>query len=283
MPQEGNAGQQSGSENTATQNVDTSQSQSQGSSQAGEQTQSQAPRGPHTLTDDDLVNWEGAKEPVKFGNLRGLQSQFTKISQKNARYEAELKAERARVQQYEQALRQQNGNGGRQAQPDPFEKIKALPYLTGEEAVGVSQQIMGEISRRDQILTVMAQRIQQQDRILQNLNRSHTGQSFNAKINSVLNDLGLDPEYIDDAKAFYLAHEGEDLDEEFPEMYKKHVEKRRAIDARLAQKQREAARNKPFVPGKGGRSATTGELNFAGKSAKEQADMLWDSLQSEKS
>ena len=237
------------------------------------------PSGPISLTDDALITWEGAKEPVKFSNLRGLQSQFTKVSQAKAKYERDLRERDQQIQQLRTAIQQAQGRKQQQSAPDPFADLKQLPYLKGEEAAGLAQSIFKELSTRDQILQVMAQKIAQMEQGFGTIRQERTAQQFDRQIKDVLQELDLDPEYLEDAKAYYLAHEGDDLDEKFPEMYKAHVEKRRAIEARIAQRRRETARQTPFVPGKGGKTAANRELDFAGKSAKEQADMLWDSLQ----
>lgn len=262
-----NVGNDQGQSNPGT---DTSQAQPQG--------QGQTPT-PISLNDDSLVTYEGAKEPIKFSNLKGLQSQFTKVSQAKAQFEKQARQQAAELAQARQALAQYQRQSQGQP-PDPFAEIKGLPYLSGQDAAGVLSKFKGEFTQRDQILMVIAQKLLNLEKNNSVMSRERANQQFETKIKTALTNLGLDPDYADDAKAFYLAHEGDDLDEVFPDLYKQHVEKRRAIEARVQAKAKETARLAPFVPGKGGLGSTTGQADFAGKSAKEQADMLWGLIQS---
>jgi hypothetical protein len=259
---------------TSTESPETA-TQTQVETQASPQTAA----GPIELNDDALVTWNGAKEPVKFSNLRGLQSQFTKVSQTKAKLERQYQEAVERNKTLEAAIQRAQQSGRSQQQPsDPFAKIRELPYLTGAEAADTVSAITAELGRRDQILQLMAHKIVELQDGYSNLNRNHSTQSFEKKLSGWVDSLGLDPDYVEDARIFYLAHEWED-DSEFPELYKAHLEKRSGLEQRKTAARREAARKQPFVPGKGGLSATTGEANFAGKSPKEQADELWPLLE----
>lgn len=238
----------------------------------------QTPSGPIELNDDALVTWNGAKEPVKFSNLRGLQSQFTKVSQTKAKLERQYNEAVERNKALEAAIQRAQSSQRPTQQADPFEKIRQLPYLTGAEAAETVSAITAELGRRDQILQLMAHKIAELQNGYSSLSKTHSNQSFEKKLSGWVESLGLDPEFVEDAKIFYLAHDWDD-DSEFPDLYKAHLEKRASIEQRKAAARREAAKTKPFVPGKGGLSATSGEKSFAGKSAQEQADELWPLLQ----
>ncbi len=275
MPNETNTGEFQGS------SVETT-TQSQPETQSTP-SQSATPGGPVVLSDDALVTWEGAKEPVPFKSIRGYQSQFTKTSQKMAKIEKAYQEAVKRNQQLEQAI-----GSARSTQPqsqnqpvDPFAKLRTLPYLTGEEAVETVQAITKEIQTRDRILQLMAHKLAELEQGYGNLNRTNTNQSFDKKLKKWVEGIGLDAEEdMEDARIFYLAHEWDDEDE-FPELYKAHIDKRNKAEQRRAQARKEAAKMKPFVPGRGGLTATTRQVDFAGKSAAEQADELWPLLNSQ--
>ncbi len=236
---------------------------------ATESTQSQ----PVTLTDDTLVTYEGAKEPVKFSTYRGLQSQFTKVSQEAA----ELKRKTA---EYERSLsaRAQERHAPAQTptQADFLSTLRDLPYLSGQEADRVVQRIGQEFQRRDQVLLALATKLQQAEGRLGTVYGEHAQGQFKNKIQTFLTDLNLDPEeYAEEAEIFYLAHEGENLDQDFPRLFKNFLDKRASVRKAKEAKRLQEARTKPFIPGKGGQGSAQKPLDFAGKSAAEQADMLW--------
>lgn len=241
---------------------------------------SAAPSGPLTLSDDSEVIWEGAAKPVKFSELRGLQSQFTKVSQARAALEKESKARADEVSRLQNALRVALGEQVQGPRVDPLDQIKTLPYVKGEELAQILRQRQGQDGQVMQVLQVMAQKIAEQQQMLQTLHSTHATKSFDEKINTSLRKLGLDPEdYSEEAKIFYLAHEGDDLDEQFPDMFSNYLKKRGEREKARQQRLREKARQVPFVPGKGGLTTASGETDMAKMSPKQIADSMWDALQ----
>jgi hypothetical protein len=231
------------------------------------------------LTDDSLVRYPGAKEPVPFKNLRNFQAQWTKEAQRRAAVEAQLKQEQMLRQRYEQE-RQQASQAQRQGQQaDVYDQLRQLPYLSGEDAVGVVQSIGAQLSQRDKIIYGMAQHLQKMEQRLNSVYDNHTSSTFDTKITGFLNEMGYDPQYYGDlAKELYLAYEGDDLDQEFPNIFRSRVEQiERAIEAkRQSALQRNRAR---FVPGKGGGAGPSKPLQFKGdESPSSIADQLWESL-----
>lgn len=235
------------------------------------------------VSDDSLIRVNGRQEPVKFGeHFRGFQSQFTKATQEAARLKTQL-AERdqrlADIQRQQAAAQQQ---GQRQSnQPDIIQQLRQMPYLDGEAAAGLADNIAGQIRQRDQILLATLQRMQQMERTLSTLNESHVGASFDGKINRWLQEGGYPPEAADLAKEIYLAYEGNDLDSEFPQIFKQRWEQiTRLLDAQRAAKV-QANRKPAFVPGRGGVAGPSRPLQLdPAADAKSTADKLWDSLQS---
>ena len=236
---------------------------------------------PHVfdLSDENaLIKVKGSEKPVKFGeHVRGFQSQFTKASQKAAQLEKDLAQERALRQRHEQALNQRQSGGPQGQSPDVFEALRALPYLTGEDAVTVVQSIAQQIQQRDQILLGALRQMQQMQGIVKGLHESSTGSSFDAKISKWLQDGGYPAEAADLAKEIYLAYEGDDLDTEFPQIFAnrwKQIET--LLDGRRAAKI-QANKKMPFLPGKGGQANPSKPLEIKpNATAREVADELWN-------
>lgn len=243
--------------------------------------QTQTQSGPLKLSDDMEVIWEGSEKPVKFSNLRGLQSQFTKVSQARAELDKQIKAERDEKQRLQNALRVALGQSVQAPQQDPFGELKERPYITGQQAAQLATQLQQSQAPMVQVLQAMAQKVLNLENQLSSVNKDYFGRSHEAKIKGFLGKLGLDPEeYFDEADIFYRAHEGDDLDSEFPELFKKFISTREEREKRLRQKRLEAAKNRPFVPGKGGLASTGGDLGLKGnESPAELADKVWTMLQ----
>lgn len=230
------------------------------------------------VDDNALIKPKGFAKPVKYGeHVGGLQAQFTKASQRAAQLERELQAERTRREQFERQSQQQRGQQG---QPDVFDALRQLPYLTGEDAAGVVQSIAQQIQQRDQVLLAALNRMKQMEGIVQGLHQSSTNSSFESKINNWLDQGGYSRDYADLAKEVYLAYEGDDLDQEFPQIFSARVEQiRKAIEAERAAKLN-AARKVPFVPGRGGQTGPSKPLTLSGKeNPKDIADQLWETFQ----
>lgn len=250
---------------------------------------------PIELSDDSYVRVPGVEKPVKFGeHYRGLQSQFTKTAQEAARLRAEhsqaqaLLAEREkRIADYERRF-----NGGQPRQANPYEeltnKLKALPYLKGEEAAEVVQQIVGgfghvanELQRRDLALGLMYKKIQELEQGVS----SYTGQQaevqFDGKIAGFVQQVGLPKEAADFAKKLYLAYEGDDLDAEFPAILKQEWDSMLNLVEAQRKARIEAARRAPFVPTRGGNGRPSAPLaaRLANASPAQTADALWEMVQ----
>lgn len=227
------------------------------------------------LAEDALIRIKGSEKPVKFGDhVRGFQSQFTKASQKAAQLEKELQAERAQRQRYEQE--RQAAAQRSQGQPDVFEALRALPYLKGEDAVEIVQSIGEQIRQRDMVLLGALKQMQQLQKIVGGLHETSSGAAFEGKINRWLTDGGYPPEAAELAKEIYLAYEGDDLDEEFPQIFaERWGQLEKIMEARRLSKIREA-RPKPFIPGRGGDTKPSKPLEIDPRaSAKEVAERLF--------
>jgi hypothetical protein len=227
-----------------------------------------------------MVDIDG--KPVKFSDhVRGFQSQATKASQRAAELERKLAEREQAIQRYEQQQRQSQTQAQRPGQQaDMFAGLRQEPYLTGEMAAGVFQGIVQELNTRDQYIMGILKAVQKLNGIVSGLNENHTNSQFDSKISRWLQEGGYPQEYSDLAKEVYLAYEGTDLDAEFPQIFKNRVEQvEKAWEAKRRQNA-EAARRRPFVPGKGGEAQPSAPLKLNVKnSARQDADELWEQLQ----
>ncbi len=228
------------------------------------------------LDDNALIKPRGFDKPVKYGeHVRGLQSQFTKASQRAAQLERELQAEREAARR----ATQQSQQPQQQAGDDLYEQLGQLPYLSGKDAAVVVQSIAQQIQMRDRILLGALQQMKNLQGVVQNLNQTHSDSAFDARIGQFLQQKGYPADYYADlAKEVFLAYEGDDLWEEFPAIFEARIDQlRRAFEAER-QARVQANRKQPFVPGKGGSAQPSKPLNLPGSaSAAEIAEALWGS------
>lgn len=232
------------------------------------------------LADDSLVKWPGSDKPTKFKDIRNFQSQWTREAQRRSAVEKQLAEERALRQRYEQE-RQQAGQRQTQGQeqPDVLAQLESLPYLSGQDAQRVVQNILGQIQQRDQVTMQLARQMAAMKQQLSTVYDSHSTSAFDGKIDKWLTEGGYAPEFRDLAKEIYLAYEGDDLDYEFPRIFAERVEQiEKAFDAKRRQAVDRNRQNR-FVPGKGGVGAPNKPMQFKGdESARDIADQLFSTF-----
>jgi hypothetical protein len=228
------------------------------------------------LSDDSLIRVKGSDKPVKFSDhVKGFQAQFTKASQRAAALERALQERETRLKALEQA-QQQAGQRGTAQSEDVFAALRALPYLKGEDAVGIVEGIGEQIRQRDMILVAALKQLQTMKGIVEGLNSNYTQTSHDAKLKGWLGDWGYPPEAFEMAKTVYAAYEGDDLDDEFQNIFNQHWSlAEKLVEARRQQKI--AANRKPaFVPGRGGDIKPSKPLEMkATASSKDVADELF--------
>lgn len=234
---------------------------------------------PIELDENALIRIKGQDKPVKFGEYgRNFQSQWTKAAQKAKALEAELAKERATRERYErerQAAGDRN-NPNRNNSDAMLESLKTLPYLSGEQAAKVVSDIAGQIKQRDAILLGALKQMEKMQRIVQGLHQNHSTTSFESKIQRWLDEGGYPKEASNLAKEIYLAYEGDDLDQEFPRIFKERWDEIGRIVEAQRQAKLNAARKPAFVPGKGGQASPSRPLTFKGnESARDIAESLW--------
>lgn len=232
------------------------------------------------LDENALIRVKGSDKPVKFGEYgRSFQSQFTKASQRAAQLEKTLKEREGEIQRFRQQSQNASQNVQNGAQGDVFAALKQLPYLTGEHAVEVVQGIANEIKQRDMVTLGILKQFQTLQNTVKELYGNHVNSSFDSKINRWVSEGGYPAEITDWAKKLYLAYEGDDLDQEFPEILRNEWESlNKVFEAKRAQQVSQARSNR-FVPGKGGNGRPSNPLQFKGnESPAAMADALFENL-----
>jgi hypothetical protein len=216
------------------------------------------------LTDANrLIKVKGSDKPVKFGDhVRGFQSEFTKASQRAAQAERALQATQSRLQAMEQAQRQAASQQQRGGRADAYEALRSLPYLSGQEAAAVVEQIESVQRERDGILLATLKELQRIKGTVSSLNQTHSSQAFEGKINRFVKDAGLPDAWIEPTKKLYLAYEGDDLDQDFPRILDEYVTEQRALFDGERQAKLDKARRVPFVPGRGGQTSPSKPLEL---------------------
>lgn len=245
------------------------------------------------ISEDTMVRLPGAKDPVRYGDhYRGFQSEFTKRSQEAANLRKEIAAAKQREADYQRRLQQASQQGqGQQTRQSKLQELagqlKSLTYLNGEQAAGVVDHVMQEISglnqelsRRDMALALMYKEMKRMGSTLNTLHSNHTNAEFDSKISKFVKDAGIPEKAVGWAKKLYLAYEGDDLDTEFPKILKQEWEDIGGVFRQTEKERVAAARQTPFVPGRGGQGSPSKPLGqeWAKKSAREISDALWPGM-----
>lgn len=246
------------------------------------------------ISEDSMVRLPGQKDPVKYGDYyRNFQSEFTKRAQEAKRVAAEkaelsrqLQDHQRRLQQYEQQMRGGYGQQQQPQKPNLAEQVRALPYLTGQEAASVVESITQQIGqydaalqKRDAALVMLYKRLQQMEQSFGSIQQRTTMSDFQGKIAKWVKDAGIPEGAQEWAQELYLAYEGDDLDQEFPQILTNRWNQLQGFLKAQEKERVEAARRQPFVPGRGGSGTPSKPLqNLARMSAKEISDAVWPGI-----
>jgi uncharacterized protein YukE len=233
---------------------------------------------PLDIDENRLIRIKGSDKPVKFGDhVRTFQSQWTKAAQEAARLKQALTQRDQELQRIRNAAQGNQGNGQGQSE-DVLSKLKALPYLSGEQAVEVVSQIGDQIKQRDMITLALLKQVQTMKNQLGQVYGNYQTAGFDSKISRFMEQEKIPKELAQRVKELYTAYEGDDLDQEFPAILRGWYEDiNKVLDANRQAAVR-AARN-PFLPGKGGNGSPSKPLTFKGnESPKAITDALWNSF-----
>lgn len=241
------------------------------------------------LSDDSLVKFPGSDKPTKYGEWsRDFQAKHTKANQDRSRFEkdlsardAELRSAREEMERYRAAL----GQPSQREKPDPGAAFQDLPYVKGQEAAQLARQVQAEFDRRDkdqqtllQVTKLIASKLAETQQALDSVKGRFATSDFQTKISKYQKELDLPEEAGEFLQELYSAYEGEDLDQEFPNIARKRWEQLSALVRTQDKKRLDAARQKHFTPGKGGQGTPSKPLDMSRMTPKEIADTVFPSL-----
>lgn len=251
------------------------------------------------ISDETLIRVKGQKDPVKYGDyIKGQfvpKSDYTRSQQAKA---AELKAAQETLRDRETRLeafqRQQQGNAAPQANPvnELIKSLETKSYISGAEAAGLVKQLWdggitklaGAITQRDEVIKLLYNRMMQIDKSVGGIRETNQSQSLQQRFAAVKAELNLpdDPQVDEFLQDVYYSHEGEDLDQEFPNMVRARWEAYQKL-LRVSDQQRvQSARKGVLAPGgqRGGNATPSNQLRnrVAKMDAKQLADEMWPLL-----
>lgn len=255
-------------------------------------TTNEAPAVPQTptpieLKDDSLVSIPGVNKPVKFGeHYRGLQGQFTRASQEKAELSRQVKQIQDQLRERDSRLEQISRGQVKDQRSSLSDSLRNEPYITGEAAAKLVENIYNEfnsvggaLDQRDRLIYGMAQQLAELKNTVGQLNGRSAQGDFESKISRFVEEGGLPKRAIQRAKELYMAYEGDDLDSEFPRILAEWWEDVQGLTVEQRKVQQEAARKRPFLPGKGGAgSAPRGLDQLTKMNPAEVADALWANM-----
>lgn len=257
---------------------------------------------PTEINDDTLIRVSGQKDPVKYGDLqKRLQADYTRKTQGLAKdrstFDGERKTWDASRSSQETELKRLASQllemkQGQTAAPgaDYLSQLGAKSYVSGKEMAQlikvIQDQGFGNVSKaiqdRDKVINQLYGQFLELGKKVETLSNVRANQDFDTKIAGWLKEMDLPPEAAELAKEVYLAYEGDDLDTEFPTIFKNRWDQLTSLHAALNKRKVETARQGgPFLPGKGG-GVTPGKptsLLKGDESAAQAADILFGAMQ----
>ena len=261
------------------------------------------------MADDEVVESpeisEGAsEEPIAPGGessdsgswSKDQQAEFTRKTQAHAEerkaWEGQRTQQQQQLQQYAQQLQQQAAAGqqaqhqqqGATQQQTMLDQLAKMPYLDGPTAAELMRRIMTEG------IQPLQQQLQQRDQALAQVYKDYkslrdvVGKSYgkeaerdlDSRFAEIRAQQGLpDDEVIREImQDIYYSHEGDDLNQEFPEMVRKRLEALNKTFKARDRKAVETAKKSPF-PSKGGEASPLSGKTGGYKSPQDRADELW--------
>jgi hypothetical protein len=264
---------------------------------------SAAPAPSHAeISDSTLVHIPGQADPVKYGDLyKRLQGDHTKKTQALARDRTQFDSDRrtwdsSRTSQ-ETELKQlatqllAMRNQGKQPAPGSgyLDQLGNKSYVSGREMAQlvrvIQEQGFGNVSKaiqdRDKVINQLYGHFLELGKKVETLSNHRTSADFDHKISGWLNEMGVPPEAAELAKEVYLAYEGDDLEQEFPAIFKGRWDQLQSLYRAMDKRKVEEARKLSAFPGKGGGGVPGKAIEAlkGNESAEQTADVLWEALQ----
>jgi hypothetical protein len=259
---------------------------------------------PVDISDDTMVRVPGQDDPVKYGDLyKRLQADHTKKTTAAARARDQLAVERQDLhsnhRQKEQQLQQLTTqllamrNQGQNAGPDYLSELEGREIMDGRTVAqlmrAIQDQGFGSVAKameaRDGVISQLGAQLTKVNEVVRRLASERSDTSFDRKISGWLKDLNLDDNFTDLAKEVYLAYEGDDLDDEFPEILRSRIDQVRGLFRSADKRRVDEARSAKFkFPGKGGQGSAAQAGGLKGSETSAQvADRLWEAMQGDDS
>ena len=260
------------------------------------------------MADDEVVESpeisEGAsEEPTAPGGessdsgswSKEQQAEFTRKSQALAEerraWESQRGSQQQQLQQYAQQLQQQAAAGqqaqqqqGATQQQSMLDQLAKMPYLDGPTAAELMRRIMVEgiqplqqqLHQRDQALAQVYKDYKSLRDVVGKSYGKEAERDLDSRFAEIRAQQGLpDDEVIREImQDIYYSHEGDDLNQEFPEMVRKRLEALNKTFKARDRKAVEAAKKSPF-PSKGGESSPISGKTGGYKTPQDRADELW--------
>jgi len=256
-----------------------------GSGQQQQQQQGQTAGNVASGTSTEPMDWDdnrqfrfkGQDKPITAKDyVRGFQSQMTKASQEAARLKKELQTRDDRIRQFEQVAGGRGGDPNAQATEQFLGEITSAPFISGQMMGNILQDLQQGVRERDVVLGATLKKLAGIEKILNDLHGVNLQQGHETKLKSWLQQGGYPDEAFGLADIIYRGYEGENLDEEFPQIFASRWKEMQTAIARQAARERERARNLPFTPGKGGNTGPGKAQGLSGRETpKELAEIFF--------
>jgi len=231
-----------------------------------------------------------------------VQAEYTKktqaLAEERKSWDTQRQQQAQQLQQYAQQLQQQGQahqqqvhraqqQAGQQQQQSMVDQLRSMPYLDGNTAAQLVERLVGEG------ITPMQQQLQQSQQALATVYRDYKAlrdQVGSAQGHQAEKDLdsrflelrdkhGLpDEEVIHELmKDVYFSHEGDDLNDQYPDMLGKRVDGLRKVFRDMDRQAAAKAKESPF-PSRGGESSLTSGKTGGYKTPEDRTNELWPML-----
>ena len=208
------------------------------------------------------------------------QAEYTRKTQALADERRQWEAER--TQQTQQL--QQQATQGQQSHNTMIDQLRQMPYLDGATAAQLMERLVNEginplnqaIQQRDQAYSQLYKDYKSLRDIVGASQGKQAQSELDARFVQIREQQGLpDNEIVRELmQDVYLSHEGQNLDQEFPDLLRKRWEGLQKAVRESDRKSVQQARTSPF-PSKGGELSPTSGKTGGYKTHEERTDELW--------
>ena len=199
-------------------------------------------------------------EKSEFTRLRQRDAQERQHAEQASRQREEQLVERERqILQAATILQQRLAQG--QPTQDPYSKLRELSYVPGETLAEQLESLrrndigglQNELKRRDQAIQLLHKQLQATQQAIQTMQGRSVESDFSSRLDSVRGQLGLPQEEwaTEFLKDIYLSHQGDDLNDQFPNMARSRFDALRKALREIDKAEAAKARALPTLPGGG--------------------------------